>query len=382
MNSDEKHSLNSFLGLYLFSSFALLILSAFWYYDAQKQMHENLVFYKVQSIAEKINTAVVQAHMQGLEFKMPDIDIETYEVGLFDSESKRLFGTLANKGIDFTKQYQHNEQRVLFISTGTNLHLGVKYTVVQSSSLHHEMVQLRIQVMTALLLAALFIGVIGYLLLKIFMKPVLQRREAQDRFIKDTAHELNTPITALMMSTKRAMDKGKFDARLMRHISISTKQLYDLYTSLTYLSFGIDEEDEQLDLADVLRSSIEYFRELSESKKIQFITEIQTHSFTISRQKALKLFNNLISNAIKYSPPDSQITIALQNGEFSITDKGIGIPEELQAKIFDRYKRATDYAGGFGVGLSIVSDICRQYDIGIEIDSNPDNGTTAVLKFP
>ena len=382
MNSDEKHSLNSFLGLYLFSSFALLILSAFWYYDAQKQMHENLVFYKVQSIAEKINTAVVQAHMQGLEFKMPDIDIETYEVGLFDSESKRLFGTLANKGIDFTKQYQHNDQRVLFVSIGTNLHLGVKYTVVQSSSLHHEMVQLRIQVMTALLLAALFIGVVGYLLLKIFMKPVLQRREAQDRFIKDTALELNTPITALMMSTKRAMDKGEFDARLMRHISISTKQLYDLYTSLTYLSFGIDEEDEQLDLADVLRSSIEYFRELSESKKIQFITEIQMHSFTISRQKALKLFNNLISNAIKYSPPDSQITIALQNGEFSITDKGIGIPEELQTKIFDRYKRATDYAGGFGVGLSIVSDICSEYDIGIEIDSNPDNGTTAVLKFP
>ena len=97
--------------------------------------------------------------------------------------------------------------------------------------------------------------------------------------------------------------------------------------------------------------------------------------------KALKLFNNLISNAIKYSHPGSTVTISLKNAVFTIRDEGIGISDEMREKIFERYSRGTDYAGGFGVGLSIVAAICHEYGIEIELDSKLDRGTTIILFF-
>ena len=213
------------------------------------------------------------------------------------------------------------------------------------------------------------------------MKPIIRRRERQDRFIKDTAHELNTPITSLMMSTKRAIEKKSYDEKLLQNISISTKQLYDLYTSLTYLSFDIKEKDEHLDLADVLKESIDYFKELLDKKHITCQYEITASPFVINRAKALKLFGNLISNAIKYSHPDSTITLTLHKGVFTIIDHGIGIDQQIQSEIFERYRRGTEYAGGFGIGLSIVADICKQYNIKVEMHSNEENGTIIRLDF-
>lgn len=382
MNRDEKRSLYSFLGLYLLSSFILLGVSAFWYYNAQKQMHENLLFYKMQSIAEKVNADVIEAHMQGYGFTMPQIE-GMYDVALFDSAMKQIYGSLGKgAAIDFKRRYLLSHDDAVLVSTGTNMHLGIKYTVVTSSVLHEELAQLRSQIYGALLLAALFIAVVGYLLLKIFMQPVKRRMEAMDRFIKDTAHELNTPITALMMSTRRAIDKGAYDTKLMRNISISTKQLYDLYTSLTYLSFDVDEADETIDLADSVRASMDYFDEQAQSKQIALVCEkCDPCFFTISPHKALKLFNNLISNAIKFSHPNSTVRIRLEGGVFTIADEGIGISDTVKQSIFERYRRGTDYAGGFGVGLSIVAVICSEYGIGVEVESAPAGGSRFRLIF-
>lgn len=382
MNRDEKRSLYSFLGLYIFSSFILLGVSAFWYYNAQKQMHENLLFYKMQSIAEKINAEVIEAHMQGHAFAMPLIE-DAYSAALFSASGEKIYGSLAaNSVIDFQKRYVLSHDDAVLVSTGTNMHLGIKYTVITSSILHKEVAQLRGQIYGALLAAGFFISLVGYMLLKIFMQPVKRRMDSMDRFIKDTAHELNTPITALMMSTRRAIEKGSYDSKLMRNISISTKQLYDLYTSLTYLSFDIDEEDTTIDLADSLRASMEYFNEQAQSKQIRLLCEkYDPTPFGISPHKALKLFNNLISNAIKYSHPDTTVTMRLEDGVFSIADEGIGFGDDIKQRIFERYSRGTDYAGGFGVGLSIVAVICREYDIGIEVDSLAEKGTCFRLFF-
>ena len=136
-----------------------------------------------------------------------------------------------------------------------------------------------------------------------------------------------------------------------------------------------------MDVTEVLQKSISYYEPLCESKRIRITSELQTHIFTIPETQLQLLFGNLIGNAIKYSPAGSTITLQLKEGLFSIRDEGIGIEVKTQKEIFKKFKRGTEYAGGFGVGLSIVKSICDEYGIKIEVDSAPDKGTEFRLIF-
>ena len=93
------------------------------------------------------------------------------------------------------------------------------------------------------------------------------------------------------------------------------------------------------------------------------------------------LINNLLSNSIKYSKPNTQITLTLSEDTFSIKDEGIGIAQDKLDEIFTRFVRANSYAGGFGVGLNIVESIVNEYHYKIDIDSKEDVGTTITLNF-
>jgi two-component system OmpR family sensor kinase len=95
----------------------------------------------------------------------------------------------------------------------------------------------------------------------------------------------------------------------------------------------------------------------------------------LDKERAKLLFSNLLSNAIKYSLPNKRISLTLTKESFIIQDEGVGIAKEKHEKIFDLYERASQQAGGFGVGLSIVKQICDESNIKIEVDSKLNQGT-------
>jgi len=95
----------------------------------------------------------------------------------------------------------------------------------------------------------------------------------------------------------------------------------------------------------------------------------------MSSSEAELLFSNLLSNAIKYSMPNSTITLTLQDNRFSIKDEGVGIAAEKIKTIFELYNRSSTIAGGFGVGLSIVKQICDAHGISINVQSLEHKGT-------
>jgi two-component system OmpR family sensor kinase len=101
----------------------------------------------------------------------------------------------------------------------------------------------------------------------------------------------------------------------------------------------------------------------------------------IAPSKAKMLMNNLLSNAIKYSPPRTKITIELKENSFSIKDEGIGIAQDKIDMIFKRFTRASNYAGGFGIGLSIVDSIVKEYNYSINVDSEENKGTRVIIHF-
>ncbi len=382
MNDLEKRSFYSFLGLYIVSSFLFLAGIGYWYYTAQKNALANETYYKLQHSADRKAGDIIMAHMQGKALH-PSAVPKEIKLVLINTNGKVVEGELVTSKLLIKEGYFTENGYQILISDAPKEHLNIAYVVAQSNSLAIELEKLRKRVFSALAWAAFLIVLIAWGLSKLFMKPVHQRVEQIERFINDITHELNTPITSLSMSTKQALQQGACTVKMLNNISISTKQLYDIYRSLTYLNFSTTVAvAEVLDLKTILEKSLAYYGALADIKRIVFDVKLERTDFAIPEEQASLLFGNLIGNAIKYSSPNSKVDIVLENNLLSIKDEGIGIAPEKQKEIFETFKRGTEYSGGFGVGLSIVKRICDEYGIGITLDSTLNEGTTFTLTFP
>ena len=379
MNNITKKSFYSFLALYLISSFIFLALAAYWFFTSQVSMEMNNNYYRMTQVADKVSSKVIQAAMMHKTYSLEKFPHA--QVALLDKEKKLLDGGVSNS-IDFAKDFYMDHGAFTLVSKHAAGHLGVAYVVVQSSECNKNVAALKNRVAYTVILTAFFIIIISVFLSYIFLKPIRDKMQEIENFVKDTTHELNTPITALMMSTSRLKAKKLYDEKISNNISISTKQLYDIYASLSFLSFDNSKEAKvELSVDAMIRESIDYFRELLEKKRIKIITHLEPCQLNIAPTKAKMLINNLISNSIKYSTPNTTITITTTAKSFSIQDEGIGIEKEKLKTIFKRFVRANSYAGGFGVGLNIVEAIVNEYDFTITIDSTQNVGTTVCIAF-
>jgi two-component system OmpR family sensor kinase len=282
----------------------------------------------------------------------------------------------------YEKTYFEKDGFKVLVSSAPQEHLGIEYVVVKTDEYHKKLKDLKEKVFITMALIFATIVIISWVLSRLFMRPIHQKVTEIESFIQDISHELNTPITALGMSTSRAMQKRVYDEKILRNISISTKQLYSIYQSLAYLNFsGAKQEREVLDLKSILCRSIEYYSELSYAKNINIKSDMQDASLVGVDSRIELLFSNLISNAIKYSMPNTTINIELKKGFFSIKDEGIGMDKEKLKKVFELYKRGSKIAGGFGIGLNIVKQICDEFKINIKVSSKPDVGSRFELSW-
>ena len=381
MNDLEKRSFYSFLGLYIVSSFLFISLVGYWYYIAQKNALENETYYKLVHIADMKAGEIIMAHMHGTDMKAT-VQPETITLALIDTDDKVVEGELIDPEIPKEPAYFQKKGYTILVSDAPREHLNIRYVVVQSNMLAIQLQALKNVVWQMVITVFLLMIFVAWILSRLFMKPMHQRVEQIERFINDVTHELNTPITALSMATDQALKQENYTQKTLKNISISTKQLFDIYRSLTYLNFSNQKEiGEAIDVAEVLQKSITYYAPLCESKRLSMDVKIAQHIFTIPESQLQLLFGNLIGNAIKYSSAGSTITLLLDEGEFSIKDEGIGIEKSRQKEIFTKFKRGTEYSGGFGVGLSIVKSICDEYEIGLALDSAPGEGTEFRLRF-
>jgi two-component system OmpR family sensor kinase len=375
MTDLEKKSFYSFLGLYIVSSLLFISLVGYWYYEAQKSALINETYYKLEHLADVKSGEIIMAHMS----KEPVKDVfvpKDITLALVDTSGKVVEGKLIAPEMVFeTGYFEWNGYNIL-ISDAPREHLNIKYVVVQSKMLSSQLAALQKTVLKVLVLVFLFVIIVAWMLSKLFMKPVRERVDQIERFLNDITHELNTPISSLTMATDQALKQGECTEKTLRNVSISTKQLYDIYRSLTYLNFKKKEEvSEVLQLDAILKKSVIYYKPLADIKRITFETDIEETTCVVPESQITLLFGNLIGNAIKYSSPRSKITVSLKDRILTIKDEGIGIDPEKQKEIFEKFKRGTDYSGGFGVGLNIVKSICDEYGIKIELDSELGVGT-------
>ena len=381
MNSIEKKSFYSFLALYIFSSLLFLSIIGFIYYNAQKSALENESYYELQHIADEKGKMIITAQMKGA--KNRDIVLpKGVTLALIDTNNRVVEGKLLVLPLSIKEGYYSFDGYEVLVSNSPMEYLNIAYVVVQSKILYTKIKSLQGQVSFVITIIFILISIIAIILSRLFMRPMHQKVEEIENFINDITHELNTPITALTMASNQALKDKKHIPQMLTYISISTRQLYDIYRSLSYLSFDSKQEEAQkLNIEDVLKESIKHYQLLCQSKNIEIKSDIRPHKFEIVRTQLQLIFSNLIGNAIKYSPSKTEIQIKLIDGIFTIKDEGIGIDKEAQKDIFKRFRRGTSYSGGFGVGLNIVESICREYDIELSLNSQPNRGSEFCLEF-
>ncbi|MFK5882040.1 MAG: HAMP domain-containing sensor histidine kinase [Sulfurospirillum sp.] len=327
-----------------------------------------------------ISHKIIQAQMKNIPLKFENLPIsKDLKFGLYSYDQKPVY-TQIKDGIDFSQQNYRHGNSLFYIDHGAAGHLGVSYVVVKKSNLSNKIKTLLKDIVLVAFTAYLIVAFIGYYLAKLFIYPIQSQREKLNIFIKNATHELNTPVSALLL----CVNSNNFYTEKNRNlIKISAKKISNLYKDLSYITLKKHKSKnlKNLELSGILQKELLYHIILAEKKRITLTSELEETFFKLEEEDFIRLTNNLITNAIKYTKRYGSIKITLKNNTLTIKDSGIGIAKNRLDKIFKRYYRATDEVGGFGIGLDIVYSICKTYGVKISVDSKKNEGTVFSLTF-
>jgi len=204
------------------------------------------------------------------------------------------------------------------------------------------------------------------------------------------AHETRTPLTLIKNNLDDYYQKHEDNIEVEK-IKYNIEKINQLIGNILNIDkyekgHEIYNHDKTLDISAFITSKIDYFLPYASKKKIKIVSKIQKKTYYKIAPEALEsLLDNLIANAIKFTEKGS-ITVSLFSNESSIVlsvkDTGIGIPINVQDKIFEPYFHfSKDYASGFGMGLAIVKNIVDSIDAKITFTSQPNEGTEFIITF-
>lgn len=383
MNNDEKKALRNFLFIYVTSTIFLVSVILYIYYENELKMAQDSCTMELQNTSMQIKAEILDKYMKKKDFIPEKLSKENIKYALLDKDKKVIFSYLDERfEIDYSKNIYENSSYKYFITTLNEENIPIKYIIIESCQVVNDKNSIRILILIKLIVSSIFIACVGYLLSKILLNPARKRVDSMDKFIKDSAHELNTPISVLMTSVSM-LKNGKNPEKMMKYILSSSKQISQIYNDIHFSAFNEINEDvfEEFDLKDLVSESVDYFNDISITKNIQINSNLFACCIKMDRTKTQKLVNNLISNAIKYSYKDSIIEVTLKDNILSVKDFGRGISEEEQKEIFKRYKRGNNNEGGFGIGLDIVKRICNEYNLILNLKSQINKETIFSIDF-
>lgn len=231
-----------------------------------------------------------------------------------------------------------------------------------------------------------------------------QEKEERERrlFVSNVSHELRTPLTSVK-SYLEALDEGALTEPVAPDfIKVSldeTNRMMRMVTDLLHLS-RIDNATSHLDVELInftafitfILNRFDKMRSQDEEKKYELVRDYPINSvwIEIDTDKMTQVIDNILNNAIKYSPDGGKITVSMKTTDdqmiLSISDQGLGIPKEDLPNIFDRFYRVdkarSRAQGGTGLGLAIAKEIIKQHKGFIWAKSEYGKGSTFTIVLP
>ncbi len=219
--------------------------------------------------------------------------------------------------------------------------------------------------------------------------------EIRKASVADLAHELRTPVSALLSRIEAAQDGVLADqAANLEAMHAETLRLARLLDDLARLAEaerpGLLLEKRVLDLAELGRREGDAFGPLFATKAVDFATELEPVSVRGDGDQLGQVVSNLLSNALRYTEPGGRVVLRVRRADgwaaLEVADTGVGIAPEDLKHVFKRFwrgeKSRSRATGGAGIGLAIVHELARAHDGRIDVESKPGAGSTFRVLLP
>ncbi|MCT7506953.1 sensor histidine kinase [Aliarcobacter cryaerophilus] len=385
LSKSETRTIIGFSLIYSILVLVILGVITFLYYQFKKDLMLQDVRQTLQNYS---NTQI--ANLKELHINIDKSDIyprdERFNSAIYDSSKKKIFSTLIMGDVKLDEVIYLKDGYIHLIKEPESYYLGSKYVIVEIEDDNIWFANIKYKMLFWFLFSFILLLFVGYFIAKLFLKPMRESIQMLDRFIKDTTHELNTPIAAIL-SNIQMINKDNIDEKLAKKINrieIGAKTISNIYEDLTFVSLNnqIISNNEKLNFSQILNQRVDFFKSIANSKQIEFILDIKENVFIVCDIKKLsKLIDNILSNAIKYNKFQGFIKVTLKDKILIIEDSGKGMSKDNLANLFTRYKRFDKSVGGFGIGLNIVSLIAKEYDLKIDVISKIDVGTRIKIRW-
>ena len=239
----------------------------------------------------------------------------------------------------------------------------------------------------------------GMILVLISDESEYQKVDAIRRdFVANISHELKTPIGALSLLSEAVLGAKNDPEAVVKFASKMQKEsrrLTDLVQEIINLS-RLQGNDPLIsayavDVEDIIREAVNQCQTSAEGRNIEIVLgEISNTTILGDRDQLIMAFQNLIENAINYSPENTKVSVSASiiEGlvEISVADQGIGISESELERIFERFYRIdparSRETGGTGLGLSIVKHVALNHGGDVKVWSKMNVGSTFALRLP
>jgi len=255
---------------------------------------------------------------------------------------------------------------------------------------------------TSMLMISLAIFAVSWLLMLLFVMllskraiaPIAENIVRQKQFVTNAGHELKTPLAIILANTE-ALELFSGESKWTRNIKAQTHRLSELMQNLLTLSkmdeAGTDLPLREFDLGSLIAEAAAPFEEPAREKGIDFQVEAPSITVKANRESIGQLIGILLDNAVKYTPEGGNILVRSGHSTpdsvfVSVRDNGIGIPEEDQPRLFERFYRVekarTSGTGGTGLGLAIAKELVEAHGGRIALRSKLNVGTLMVVELP
>jgi len=225
--------------------------------------------------------------------------------------------------------------------------------------------------------------------------PIERERQRQLEFTADASHELRTPLSVIEAQTSLALARqreSEWDGRAFGRIDTELRRTRRLVDDMLWLarfdSSGGRPESEPVDMGVLAAQTADRFSAVAESRNQKLTVAVEgTDAIVMAPPDWLdRLVGVLLDNALKYSPEGGSVSVSVttegRRVRLSVDDSGPGIPPSERGRVFDRFHRATNAAGGAGLGLAIADAIARSTGAHWHIGTSSEGGASVSATWP
>jgi len=308
-------------------------------------------------------------------------------------EERKLYELVKNKDKDMKYIKLEDKSLMTFYIEGDI----TRYFFIDATQ-ERELVESMARDLIFIFLGAIILVILGNLIMtKKALEPIKIAWKRQKQFVGDASHELRTPISAIKTNMEIISEVNEKTIgehrKWVNNVNQETNRMANLVNKLLFLSRK-DSEDisyiyEKINLAKEAKTIIKEYELSFENKKIKCEINLVDTFIKAEKTEIHQLISSVIDNAIKYTEKGKVTVKVYEQSSYAvleITDTGIGIKEEEQEKIFERFYRTDSSRSGvnkgYGLGLSIVRSIVKNYKGKIEVHSQIEKGSTFMIKIP